>query len=95
MLYDFQNRQWRDSAHGIFGFNSWSHDGKSIYLVDMTGEGEIVRFDLDHSNLVKIASLKGIEQGGRGWVGLAHDDSPLLVRDKSVTDVYRLDLQMP
>jgi hypothetical protein len=43
MLYDFQNRQWRDAAHGIFGFNIWSHNGKSIYLVDTTGEGEIVR----------------------------------------------------
>ena len=40
MIYDFQNRQWRDAAHGIFGFNSWSRNGKSIYLVDMTGEGE-------------------------------------------------------
>jgi len=61
----------------------------------MAGEGEIVRLDLDHSKLVKIASLKGVEQGSRGWVGLARDDSPLLVREKSVTDVYRLDLQMP
>jgi hypothetical protein len=64
-------------------------------MVDVRGEGEIVRFDLHHSNLVKIANLKGIEQGGRGWVGLTRDDSPLLVQDKSVTDVYRLDLQMP
>jgi len=95
VLYDFQNRQWRDAAHGIFEFDIWSRNGKSIYMVDITGEGEIVRFDLDHSNLVKIASLKGIEQGSRGWVGLALDDSPLLVRDKSVTDVYRLDLQIP
>jgi Tol biopolymer transport system component/DNA-binding winged helix-turn-helix (wHTH) protein len=95
MLYDFQTRKWREAAHGIFGFNSWSYNGKSIYLVDVTGEGEIVRFDLDHSNLVKIASLKGIEQGSRGWVGLARDDSPLLVLDKSVSDVYRLDLQIP
>jgi Tol biopolymer transport system component/DNA-binding winged helix-turn-helix (wHTH) protein len=95
MLYDFQNRRWRDAAHGIFEFNIWSRNGKSIYMVDVRGEGEIVRFDLDHSNLIKIASLKGIEQGSRGWVGLAADDSPLLVRDKSVTDVYRLDLQMP
>jgi Tol biopolymer transport system component len=95
MLYDFQNRQWRNTAQGIFQFNIWSRNGKSIYLVDMTGEGEIVRFDLDHANLVKIASLKGIEQGNRGWVGLARDDSPLLVRDKSVSDVYRLDLQIP
>ncbi len=95
MLYDFQNRRWRDAAHGTFQFNSWSRNGKSIYLVDTSREGEIVRFDLDHANFVKIASLKGIEQGNRGWVGLARDDSPLLVRDKSVSDVYRLDLQLP
>ena len=95
MLYDFGNRRWRDVAHGTFQFNIWSRNGKSIYLVDMSREGEIVRFDLDHENLVKIASLKGIEQGNRGWLGLAPDDSPLLVRDKSVSDIYRLDLQIP
>ena len=90
MLYDFQSRHWRDAARGIFQFNIWSRNGKSIYLVDLSREGEIVRFDLDHANLVKIASLKGIEQGNRGWIGLAGDDSPLLVRDKSVSDIYRL-----
>lgn len=95
MLYDFRNREWHDAAHGTFQFNIWSRNGKSIYLVDMSRDGKIVRFDLDHSNLVKIASLSGIEQGNRGWVGLARDDSPLLVRDKSVSDVYRLDLQTP
>ena len=95
MIYDFQNGQWRDAAHGIFGFNMWSRNGNSIYLVDMSGEAAIFRFDLDHSNLVKIASLNGIEQGSRGWVGLDGHDAPLLVLDKSVTDVYRLDLQMP
>jgi hypothetical protein len=94
MLYDLQKRQWRDAAHGTFQFNTWSRKGKSIYLVDESRD-EIVRFDLDHTDLVKIASLEGIEQGGRGWVGLAPDDSPLLVRDKSVSDVYRLDLQIP
>jgi len=94
MLYDFQNRQWRDVAHGMFQFNTWSQNGKSIYLVDVSRD-EIMRFELDHANLVKIASLKGIEQGNRGWIGLARDDSPLLVRDKSVSDVYRLDMQIP
>ena len=94
MLYDFRTRQWRDAAHGTFQFNTWSQNGKSIYLVDVSRD-EIVRFELDHAGLVKIASLKGIEQGNRGWIGLARDDSPLLVRDKSVSDVYRLDLQIP
>ena len=94
MLYDFRTRQWRDAAHGTFEFNIWSRNGKSIYLVDVSRD-EIMRFELDHANLVKVASLKGIEQGSRGWIGLARDDSPLLVRDKSVSDVYRLDLQIP
>jgi DNA-binding winged helix-turn-helix (wHTH) protein/Tol biopolymer transport system component len=95
MLYDFEIGKWRDAAHGTFEFNSWSREGKSIYLVNVAGEKEIVRFDLDHGTMVKIASLKGIEQGSRGWVGLDAFDSPLLVRDNSVSDVYRLDLELP
>ena len=56
---------------------------------------EIVRFDVVHQRFESVVSLQHIEQGGREWVGLAEDESPLLVFDKSVSDVYRLDLKIP
>ena len=29
------------------------------------------------------------------WTGLAPDDSPLLLRDTSIQEIYALDLQLP
>ena len=95
MLYEFRSREWRDAAHGIFQFNTWSRDGKSVFMVDMRQGSKIMRFDLDRGKFADVAGLQDVEQGNRGWVGLALDDSPLIVRDKSVSDVYRLDLQIP
>jgi DNA-binding winged helix-turn-helix (wHTH) protein/Tol biopolymer transport system component len=95
MLYDFRDERWRDLVHGILQFNIWSHDSKSVYMLDVSKEFRIVRLDLAGGGLKEIANLKDVEQGNRGWVGLTLDDTPLVVRDKSVTDVYRLDLQIP
>jgi len=95
MLYDFSEGHWRDVAHGMFQFNIWSRDGNSIYLLDMKRGDEIMRFDVSRAKFEDVATLRNIEQGNRGWVGLARDDSPLIVRDKSITDIYRLDLQLP
>jgi len=79
----------------MFQFNIWSRDGNSIYLLDMKRGDEIMRFDVSRAKFEDVATLRNIEQGNRGWVGLARDDSPLIVRDKSITDIYRLDLQLP
>jgi len=54
-----------------------------------------VRFDVASQRFERVVSLKHVEQGNREWVGLAEDESPLLVFDKSVSDVYRLDLEGP
>lgn len=94
MIYDFHAQEWSVAGSGTFQFNVWSHDGKSIYMIDMKRGSEIVCFDVDGRKFTTVSSLNSIEQGNRGWIGLAADDSPLLVRDKSVSDVYRLDLQI-
>jgi len=39
--------------------------------------------------------LEDVEQGARGWVGLDEAENPMLVLDRSITDVYRLDMQVP
>jgi Tol biopolymer transport system component/DNA-binding winged helix-turn-helix (wHTH) protein len=95
MLYDFRDGRWRDLAHGMLQFNIWSHDGKSVYMLDISNQFEIVRLDLAVGGLQHIANLNDLEQGAKGWIGLTLDDKPILVRDRSVTDVYRLDLQIP
>ncbi|HTM37375.1 MAG TPA: hypothetical protein VL156_11550 [Terriglobales bacterium] len=95
MLYDFKTWQWQKTGGGIFQFNTWSRDGRSIYLLDVSGVFQIVRFDVASNKLEPVVSLKDVEQGARGWVGLDEAGNPMLVLDKSITEVYRLDLQVP
>jgi Tol biopolymer transport system component len=95
MLYDFKTGHWRETGGGIFEFNTWSRDGKSIYLLDDGGGSRIVRFDVAGGKLEPVVSLRGVEQAGNGWVGLDETENPMLVLDKSITEVYRLDLEVP
>jgi len=95
MLYDFGTEQWKASGSGPFQFNIWSRDAKKVYLLHVDESNEIVRFDVHRQKYERVVSLKHVEQGNREWVGLSEDDSPLLVLDKSVSDVYRLDLKVP
>jgi hypothetical protein len=95
MLFDLKTGQWHETGGGIFEFNTWSRNGRSIYLLDVSGVKQIVRFDVASRKLEPVVSLKDVEQGARGWVGLDEAENPMLVLDKSITEVYRLDLEVP
>jgi hypothetical protein len=95
MLYDFRTEKWKTIGSGQFGFNTWSGASKRIYLLKENADDEIVGFDVVLQRFERVVILQHVEQGNRGWIGLAEDESPLLVFDKSVSDVYRLDLKIP
>ena len=95
MVYDLKTEKWAEKSGGIFQFNTWSRDGKKIYLLYFDGVFKIVRFDVSSKKLEPVVSLEAIEQGARGWIGLDEAENPLVVLDKSISDVYRLDLQIP
>jgi Tol biopolymer transport system component/DNA-binding winged helix-turn-helix (wHTH) protein len=95
MLYDLKSGKWVAMAEGIFQFNTWSRDSKKIYLLSFDGVYKIVRFDVSSKRFEPVVSLEGIEQGARGWIGLDEAENPMLVLDKSITEVYRLDLRVP
>ena len=46
-----------------------------------------------------VASLKGVVRpvvaGGALWSGLAPDDSPLIMRDAGIREIYALELELP
>jgi hypothetical protein len=49
------------------------------------------------SNLERVAGLNNLRQTGyfNFWLGLAPDDSPLLLRDIGTKEMYGLDLLAP
>ena len=72
---------------------------KYLYAEDYSDKAD------DHSagecgngKMERLLSLKDIPRGfdpWEFWVGLAPDDSPLLMRDRSTQEIYSLDVRFP
>ncbi|MBZ5653073.1 MAG: serine/threonine-protein kinase [Acidobacteriia bacterium] len=99
MLYDMEKKSWTQLASSRFGFENWSHDGKYIYAEDYSDQiDDLVRVNVANGKLERLFSLKEVPRGfdpWEFWVGLASDDSPLLMRDKSTQEIYSLDVRLP
>jgi Tol biopolymer transport system component/DNA-binding winged helix-turn-helix (wHTH) protein len=96
MLFDTNTNHWSSLVEGTFGFNEWSRDGKYVYMrTTRGGAPEVVRVRIKDRVLEHVVSLKDFPQlsdAFAGWIGLAPDGSPLLMRDRSVQEIYALDL---
>jgi hypothetical protein len=97
MLFDTNTKHWSSLAKGDgVGYNEWSHDGKYVYMREnRDGAGELVRVRIKDRVLEHLLSLKDFPQlsdNFASWIGLTPDDAPLLMRDRSVQEIYALDL---
>jgi len=97
MLFDTNTNHWSTLAEGEeLGYNEWSHDGKYVYMRgSRDSAGAVLRVRIKDHMLEEILSLKDFPQLGdisTGWIGLTPDDAPLLMRDRSVQEIYALDL---
>jgi len=97
MLLDTTNNRWSSLAEGDeVGYNEWSHDGKYVYMREnRDGAGELVRVRIKDGVLEHLLSLKDFPQPSdslANWIGLTPDDAPLLMRDRSLQEIYALDL---
>jgi len=99
MLYDTEKKTWTQLAESRFAFENWSRDGKYLYAEDYPDKmDDLVRVNVSNGKVERLLSLKEIPRGfdpWEFWVGLAPDDSPLLMRDKSTQEIYSLDVRFP
>jgi len=99
LLYDFTKKTWSPLATSRFGYENWSHSGNYLYAEDYSDEiDDIVRVHVPDGKLERLFSLKDIPRGFDPWdfwVGLAPDDSVLLMRDRSTQEIYSLDVRFP
>jgi serine/threonine protein kinase/Tol biopolymer transport system component len=99
MLYDTEKKIWSQLAVSRFGFENWSHDGKYLYAEDYSdATDDMVRVNVTDGKMERLLNLKEIPRGfdpWEFWVGLAPDDSPLLMRDRSTQEIYSLDVRFP
>jgi hypothetical protein len=70
-----------------------------LYAEDYSDStADIVRVNVANGKMERLLSLKEVPRGfdpWEFWVGLAPDDSPLLMRDKSTQEIYSLDVRFP
>jgi Tol biopolymer transport system component len=99
MLFDMDEKNWTQLAVSQFGFENWSHDGKYLYAEDYSDNtDDFVRVNVATGKEERLLSLKEVPRGfdpWEFWVGLAPDDSPLLMRDRSTQEIYSLDVRLP
>ena len=95
MLFDLSTQKWIELAKIFVAYPTWSRDGKYIYFDgSLDSEEGYFRVRIADRKLERIFSLKGFQAAGGAfgnWTGIAPDESPLLVRDASIQEIYALD----
>ena len=99
MLFDFTTRKWTELANLFVAYPTWSRDGRYLYFDGILDNQEsYFRVQISDGKLERIFSLKGFQAAGGAfgnWSGLAPDESPLVVRDASIQEIYALDWEHP
>jgi eukaryotic-like serine/threonine-protein kinase len=95
MLFDFASQKWEEIAKINPGFANWSKNGDYIYFLREVDHPSVMRIRIRDRKIEQVVDLKDFHQAGYWSVslGLAPDDSPLLLRDTGTQDIYALDWQ--
>jgi Tol biopolymer transport system component/DNA-binding winged helix-turn-helix (wHTH) protein len=98
MLFDVETKKWEELAKNV-AYPNWSRDGGYIYFEDpYTSDPALYRVRISDRKVEELATLnpRVLTWASAGkWTGLAPDDSPLVLRDTSVEEIYALDWEAP
>ncbi len=97
MLFDFKTRKWSLLAKELAAFPSWSRDSQYVYFLRTLENGGLERVGIRDRKVEQVASLKGFQTTGfyGVWLGLAPDDSALLLKDTGTQDIVSMDWIAP
>jgi hypothetical protein len=79
------------------GFPNWSKNSDYVYFLHEENQPSVMRVRVRDHKIEIVADLKKFNQTGffNVSLGLAPDDSPLLLRDVGTQEIYALDFQVP
>jgi Tol biopolymer transport system component len=97
VLFDFATQKWEQIAKISMGFPNWSKNGDYVYFLHEENQPSVMRVRIRDRKVERVADLKNFRQTGYWvvWLGMAPDDSPLLLRDTGTEEIYALDWQAP
>jgi serine/threonine protein kinase/Tol biopolymer transport system component len=95
VLFDFFSQKWEEIAKISMGFPNWSKNGDYVYFLHGENQPSVMRIRIRNRKIEPVADLKNVPQTGfyNVWLGLAPDDSPLLLRNTGTQEIYALDWQ--
>jgi Tol biopolymer transport system component len=92
-----QTSTWTRLGSSSLTYPTWTRDGRAIVGLNVRTR-RIERRHLDSGQVDVVADVSGIPVVGvmgAWWMGLAADDSPLILRDRSTREFYALDWEAP
>jgi len=100
MLFDTSSRNWMDPSDLQEGCPAWSRDGKYLYFQSFdVKEPAFFRLRISDRKRERVTGINfrrvAVPASWFWWNGLAPDDSPLVLRDESVEEIYALDWALP
>jgi eukaryotic-like serine/threonine-protein kinase len=99
MLFDFKTQKWSLLAKANrASYPCWSADGQYVYfLLSRSEEPGVMRVKVTDGRIERVTSLMDFQMTGYFgfYLGLAPDDSPLLIKDTGAQDIVALDWHAP
>ncbi|HLZ50151.1 MAG TPA: protein kinase [Candidatus Acidoferrum sp.] len=99
MLFDLTTKKWSEIASLFVAYPTWSRDARYLYFDGILENQEgYFRVRISDGKLERLFSLKGFQAAGGAfgnWSGLGPDETPLLVRDVSIQEIYAFDWETP
>lgn len=98
VVFDLHTKQWKKIAAEVKGNDlNWSRDSRSLYVNRSGGDNpEIIRIPVSgkwETTAVSLDSLNKITGATGTWFGLAPDDSVVVSRWLSVSEIYAIDFR--
>ena len=93
-IFDSVKGEWRPLSEQPVGYPKWSRDGKYIYGEAESGSSlDAIRIEAATGRREEIVRADFKLNGNSGpWMGWTEAWEPLIVRDLSSTQIYRIDL---
>ncbi|MGB2901383.1 MAG: hypothetical protein WBB89_19160 [Candidatus Acidiferrum sp.] len=96
-LFDFKTQKWAVLSNTAAGYPGWSQDGKYVYFLQQQPDVGVFRVGIHDRKVERVVNLEGFQSTGYFgiWLGLAPDDSPLLLKDTGSQEIVALEWDAP
>ena len=96
IVFDFRRERWQKLSDIPGAYPNWSANSQSVYFSAHVGPRAIYRANALTGHTEQVADLARVQQGSfifGTWIGLAPDDSPIVVQNLTTEDIFSSDFE--